>query len=116
MAPFMSVKIEGEKSHLPGGKQFPAGSTASKITDTENGEEDEDGNFRIRKILRDKLSRTNNLGNFNRNGLYRIETSLFKKKMKAIDYIGMFFDYPEEKCIGVTWMGRGPYRGRKEMN
>jgi len=29
---------------------------------------------------------------------------------KDIDFIGISFNYPEEKCTGVKWMGRGPYR------
>ena len=27
-----------------------------------------------------------------------------------MDYIGLSFNFPEEKVIGITWMGQGPYR------
>ena len=27
-----------------------------------------------------------------------------------MDYAGISFNYPEEKCTAVQWMGRGPYR------
>jgi len=27
-----------------------------------------------------------------------------------IDFIGISFNYPEDKCKSITWMGRGPYR------
>lgn len=29
---------------------------------------------------------------------------------KEADYLGVSFDYPEEKVTGVRWLGRGPYR------
>ncbi|GAO29665.1 glycoside hydrolase family 2 protein [Geofilum rubicundum] len=30
--------------------------------------------------------------------------------IRNIDYIGISFNYPEEKVEGITWMGQGPYR------
>lgn len=29
---------------------------------------------------------------------------------KEVEFIGMSFNYPEAKCTGIQWMGRGPYR------
>lgn len=28
----------------------------------------------------------------------------------AVDYLGITFNYPEEKISGIKWLGRGPYR------
>jgi len=100
-----SVKNSKGEISITGGA-VPAGSTA-QITDTKWGK-DEDGNFRL-EILRDNYPERI-IWKFHRNGLLQIETSPLQKKMEGIDYIGISFDYPEEKCIGVTWMGRGPYR------
>jgi hypothetical protein len=27
-----------------------------------------------------------------------------------LNFIGISFNYPEEKCTGIRWMGQGPYR------
>jgi hypothetical protein len=32
------------------------------------------------------------------------------QQLAGIDFIGVSFNYPEGKCLGVKWMGRGPYR------
>lgn len=44
-----------------------------------------------------------------KNGLLYLEASPVKSA-KEIDFIGISFDYPEENCKAVKWMGRGPYR------
>jgi hypothetical protein len=44
------------------------------------------------------------------NGLLKLETSPIANGVKDIDFVGITFNYPEEKCSSVKWMGRGPYR------
>lgn len=46
----------------------------------------------------------------NKNGLVYLEASQLQRGLKDIDFIGISFNYPEEKCESVSWMGRGPYR------
>lgn len=45
-----------------------------------------------------------------KSGLLRLEVSPLNVKKDSIDYIGISFNYPEEKVKGVRWMGQGPYR------
>ncbi|MFW6277738.1 MAG: hypothetical protein ACOC1J_03615, partial [Prolixibacteraceae bacterium] len=45
-----------------------------------------------------------------KNGLLKLEASPLRKWLSDISFIGISFNYPEEKCEGVKWMGRGPYR------
>lgn len=44
-----------------------------------------------------------------KNGLLGLEAGPLKYAAD-VDFIGISFNYPEEKCTGVKWMGRGPYR------
>ncbi|NQU51276.1 MAG: beta-galactosidase [Bacteroidetes bacterium] len=46
----------------------------------------------------------------NKNGLLYIEATQLKQKMNDVDFVGISFNYPEENCRAVNWMGRGPYR------
>jgi hypothetical protein len=46
----------------------------------------------------------------NRNGLLKLEASPLRGRMNQVGYVGISFNYPEEKCTGIEWMGRGPYR------
>ncbi len=71
-------------------------------------ETDENGNF-VFEIT------TNNFPEkmtwkLEKSGLLSLETTPIQKRLRNIDYIGISFRYPEEKCTGVKWMGRGPYR------
>jgi len=46
----------------------------------------------------------------NKNGLLYLEASQLQRGLKDIDFVGITFNYPEDKCRSVSWMGRGPYR------
>ncbi|HRX10376.1 MAG TPA: glycoside hydrolase family 2 TIM barrel-domain containing protein [Draconibacterium sp.] len=46
---------------------------------------------------------------FLKNGLLKLEAEPLQSA-RDIDFIGLTFYYPEEKCTGIKWMGRGPYR------
>jgi hypothetical protein len=45
-----------------------------------------------------------------KNGLVKLEIDPLKQRLKDIDFIGITFNYPEDKVKGVKWMGQGPYR------
>jgi len=45
-----------------------------------------------------------------KNGLLQLEASPLHGRMNDVDYVGITFNYPEEKCKSIKWMGRGPYR------
>ncbi|MCF8364088.1 MAG: hypothetical protein K9G70_15865, partial [Prolixibacteraceae bacterium] len=45
-----------------------------------------------------------------KDGLLKLEASPLKRRLRNIDFVGISFNYPEKKCTGVKWMGRGPYR------
>ncbi len=47
---------------------------------------------------------------FDRSGMLYLETNSWSKRLRDIDFIGISFNYPEEKCESIKWMGRGPYR------
>jgi hypothetical protein len=44
-----------------------------------------------------------------KNGLLKLEANQLQGG-RDIDFIGLSFNYPEDKCTRVKWMGRGPYR------
>jgi hypothetical protein len=44
-----------------------------------------------------------------KNGLLGFESGSLDW-MKQLSFIGIGFNYPEEKCMSVKWMGSGPYR------
>lgn len=46
----------------------------------------------------------------NKNGLLYLEASQLQRGLKEIDFVGITFNYPEDKCKSISWMGRGPYR------
>ena len=43
-------------------------------------------------------------------GLLHLEASPLSRGMGNVDFIGISFNYPEENCTGIRWMGQGPYR------
>lgn len=44
-----------------------------------------------------------------RNGLLYLEASPLRRE-NELNFVGLTFNYPEENCKAVKWMGRGPYR------
>ncbi len=45
-----------------------------------------------------------------RNGLLELEVSPILQSVRDIDFIGVGFNYPEEKVRSMQWLGNGPYR------
>jgi hypothetical protein len=88
------------------GGPIPIG-VASKVTATQ-WEMNSDGNFKFEIHYSSYPSIATWM--FERSGLLYLETGAIEQKLTAIDYLGISFNYPEEKCKSVKWMGRGPYR------
>lgn len=45
-----------------------------------------------------------------KDGMLKFEAQQITNSVRDADYIGISFNYPEEKCTGIKWMGRGPFR------
>lgn len=45
-----------------------------------------------------------------KSGLLKLEADPLRDHVTNVDFVGISFNYPEEKCTGVSWMGAGPYR------
>ena len=101
----LSIKNSKGNVSFTGGP-VPAG-VRSKVTGTK-WEKDGKGNFRF-EISTDnypqKMTWT-----LEKSGLLLLETSSLQKTLRDINFVGISFNYPEVKCTGVKWMGRGPYR------
>ena len=88
------------------GGPIPVG-VKSEVNETSWGMNSE-GNFEF-KILNNGYPREI-IWIVNKNGLLYLEASQLQQSLKEIDFVGISFNYPEEKCESVRWMGRGPYR------
>jgi len=100
----LSVKNSKGNVSLTGGP-VPAG-VKSEVTGTK-WEKDENGNFTFEITTSNypqKMTWT-----FEKGGLLKLEASPLQRG-RNIDFIGISFNYPEEKCTEIKWMGRGPYR------
>ena len=101
------VSVNNRKGEVSiSGGPAPAG-VESKITGTQ-WEKDTEGNF-VFEISTDNYPEKMTWI-LHKNGLLKLETSPLHKWFREVDFIGISFNYPEEKCTGVKWMGRGPYR------
>lgn len=100
-----SVNTSGKTVSLHGGP-VPAG-VDTEVTNTWWGK-DSDGNFRMTIETSNYPSKIT--WTLMKNGLLSMEASPLSKRIRDVDFVGISFNYPEEKCEAVTWMGRGPYR------
>ena len=88
------------------GGPVPAGiASVVKSTHWEMGEDD---TFRFVIIRNDYPEKTTWI--LGKNGILKLEVSPLQQSMNNIDFVGISFSYPEEKCKKVKWMGQGPYR------
>ena len=46
----------------------------------------------------------------NKSGMLLLEADLLNNLWGNFDYLGLSFNYPEENCKAIQWMGSGPYR------
>ncbi len=68
----------------------------------------EDGNFIFEILSENYPGKITWL--LRKDGLLKLEASPLFNSLNDVDYIGISFSYPEEKCTGIKWMGKGPYR------
>lgn len=100
------ISVKNSKGNLSfTGGTIPAG-VESEVTGTK-WEKDAEGNF-VFKITYSKYPEKV-VWKLEKNGLLMLEANPLRGG-RDIDFIGISFNYPEEKCTGVKWMGRGPYR------
>lgn len=71
-------------------------------------EKDADGNF-ILEVNNESYPQKIQW-NLSRSGLLRLEMSPLQVKLDSLSFVGISFNYPEEKVESVRWMGKGPYR------
>ncbi|HKJ78832.1 MAG TPA: glycoside hydrolase family 2 TIM barrel-domain containing protein, partial [Prolixibacteraceae bacterium] len=100
-----SVKNNRGEISFNGGP-VPSGSE-SEITGT-SWNKDDDGNFVFEISAKNYPEKTT--WKLDKNGLLMLEASPMQRRVKEVDFIGISFNYPEEKCEAIKWMGRGPYR------
>jgi len=104
MGTIQSVKNADGDISLSGGP-VPAG-VDSEVTGTSwSTDENGDFNFEINYSRYPRQIRWTVL----KNGLVKLEADQIQRIREA-DFIGISFNYPEDNCEAVTWMGRGPYR------
>ncbi|HKK10565.1 MAG TPA: glycoside hydrolase family 2 TIM barrel-domain containing protein, partial [Bacteroidales bacterium] len=101
----LAVKNGNGNVSLTGGPATAGMET--KITGTNWGK-DADGNFVFETTTDNYPEKMT--WKLHKNGLLKLEASPLRKWLSDISFIGISFNYPEEKCSGVKWMGRGPYR------
>jgi hypothetical protein len=99
------VTKAGESISLSGGPMLVGIKQEGSMVDWEK---DAEGNFILEvnnesypQKVQWKLSRS---------GLLRLEMSPLHVKLDSLSYVGISFNYPEDKVEGVRWMGKGPYR------
>lgn len=101
------LKVKNSKGALSlSGGPLPAG-TSPGVKSTQWGKNAE-GNFVFEihsESYPEKMT-----WELQKNGLLMLQASPPASRLNEIDFLGISFNYPEEKCTGVKWMGRGPYR------
>lgn len=88
------------------GGPVPAGVKTSDLKTS--WKKNEEGSF-IFEIISDSYPERT-IWTLQKDGLLRLEVSPLTGWLNDISYLGISFNYPEENCTGITWMGRGPYR------
>jgi hypothetical protein len=101
----LHVNKAGKNISLSGGTQIEG--FESKITGVDWGY-NETGEF-ILKVNYDKFPKYITW-RLQKDGWLFYEAGALNQKMNDIDYLGISFNYPEENCTGITWMGQGPCR------
>jgi hypothetical protein len=98
------IKNKKGKISFSGGP-IPSG-VDSKVEGAKWGK-DENGNYKIEVLYSGYPEKI--VWTLHKTGLLFLEVNSLKGA-KDVDFLGISFNYPEEKCTGLKWMGRGPYR------
>ncbi|WP_297095522.1 glycoside hydrolase family 2 TIM barrel-domain containing protein [uncultured Draconibacterium sp.] len=94
-----------------GNVSFTGGPVATGVEHEVTGTEwkkNEDGSFQFEittKTYPRKITWT-----LEKSGLLKLVANPLRDGVFDVDFVGISFNYPETKCTGVKWMGRGPYR------
>jgi hypothetical protein len=99
-----NIKNSKGKISLSGGP-VPVG-VESKVEGAKWGK-DEKGDFKIEVLYSGYPKKI--VWTLHKNGLLKLEANPLQGA-RDIDFIGLSFSYPEEKCTGIKWLGCGPYR------
>ncbi|WP_321374117.1 glycoside hydrolase family 2 TIM barrel-domain containing protein [uncultured Draconibacterium sp.] len=78
-----------------------------EVTETE-WEMNEDGSFRF--VITTKTYPRKITWTLEKSGLLRLVANPLRDGVFDVDFVGISFNYPEEKCTGIKYMGQGPYR------
>ena len=100
-----SVTNDGKLISFSGGP-VPAG-VESKVEDV-TWKQTETGEFEVEIRYSHYPKRV--VWTVTQTGLLRLEADAIREGLSDIDFVGITFNYPEEKVKGVKWMGKGPYR------
>ena len=107
-------KADGTLLSVKNGKgnvSFTGGPVAAGVKHEVTGTEwkmNDDGNFQFEittKTYPRKITWT-----LEKSGLLKLVANPLRDGVFDVDFVGISFNYPETKCTGVKWMGRGPYR------
>lgn len=101
----LSVKNSNGDVSFSGGPLVVGAETKIKET---KWEQDTNGNF-IFEILTEGYPRKMTWI-LEKSGLLKLEADPIRDRVNDVDFLGISFNYPEDKCTGIKWMGRGPYR------
>jgi len=100
----LSVKNKKGEISLNGGP-IPAG-VESEVTGT-TWKTDENENFVLEILYSNYPEKV--VWKLEKSGLLLLEANPLRGA-RDVDFVGLSFKYPEEKCTGIKWMGCGPYR------
>jgi hypothetical protein len=101
------VEKDGEKISLSGGKAVKSRPENPDSLKSVSWNMNQDGDFVFN--LKFKNYPHHITWTIKKNGLLGFESGSMQW-LKNVEYVGAGFNYPEEKCQSVTWMGSGPYR------
>lgn len=101
----LSVKNNNGNISFTGGPTIAG--AESKIKDTK-WQKDNEGNF-IFEITTEGYPRKMTWVLY-KSGLLKLEADPLRDRANDVDFLGISFNYPEDNCNGIKWMGRGPYR------
>lgn len=100
-------EVESSQGKIPFSGGPSAAGVESEVTGT-RWDKDKNGNFRL------QISYSNYPGKvvwtLTKDGLLGLEAEALRERINDVEYIGFSFNYPENNCKSVCWMGRGPYR------
>lgn len=107
-------KADGTLLSVKNGKgdvSFTGGPVATgvehEVTETE-WEMNEDGSFQF--VITTKTYPRKITWTLEKSGLLRLVANPLRDGVFDVDFVGISFNYPEEKCTGIKYMGQGPYR------